>query len=251
MSLFHQSCQPDDDTKIDKQNDDKSPLTIQVENYLGGDTEKLFLTISANSKEANRAKVDIKGGVPFIDNLKEAEKLGLLDTFYFAPGASSISIPLEKGQYFIQVFNNKLEKSFEEIDHTTANNLFSVPIPKSVGHLRIQTAQTSIIGTEMDSCIVLVFNGSPSIYNHLDSIQMDSVNLNPLYQDTTWLGTYAPSKFPEHGIAYFHNLPVNNYNVVFRDWGKVFSKRYVGGRNLEAVKAVKDSITFYRLALLR
>lgn len=245
--FLQQSCRDDEGRHEPDKSD--SLTTIEIENYSVADTEKLLLTVSRNSHESNLAKVALKQGMPAITNWEEAQKLGLVDTFYFSAGSHSIKLQLSDGKHFIQVFNSSLEKSVLEIDPTATNQSFFVPMPKPVGHLRIQTAQSTIIGSEMDSCIVKVFDGSASTYQRLDSVHIDSISISPLYQDTT--KPYVPGLYPLYGLAYFFNLPVGDYTVVCHDWGKVFAKHYVESRNLTKVQVVKDSLNPYRLVFTR
>lgn len=245
--FLQQSCR-DDEGRYEPDKGD-SLTTIEIENYSVADTEKLLLTVSGNSHESNLAKVALEQGIPTITNWEEAQKLGLVDTFYFSAGSHSIKLQLSDGKHFIQVFNSSLEKSVLEIDPTATNQSFFVPMPKPVGHLRIQTAQSTINGSEMDSCIVKVFDGSSATYQRLDSVHIDSVNISPLYQDTTkslMMGAYYWK-----GLTYFFNLPVNDYAVVCHDWGKVFAQHYVESINLTKVQVVKDSLNPYKLVFIR
>lgn len=167
---------------------------------------------------------------PVLKDAKLVMEERKLDTFYSRKGSAVYdgndigAVRIEKvpvGTYYLHVLDAGMKK-YTQIVAVTADSLDDTVFAKTspVGHLEIQTGQSSIIGSEIDSVEWRLYGTNNDTFLRVAKAKMSEIDIEPYFRGKT--GTTINERGQtKKGVFYLTNIPAGReymliaYNSVF------------------------------------
>lgn len=251
ISTLFGACQKETEQDIAKEPEREKVLTgtitLNVLNKEPTPEEQFLVLLTKDNGVINMAEIDYSQSRPvMLDYEKWKEEGTLVDTFYSAKGGSSIRIETLLGDYFTHLYDvngDKSVESFSLTDSRREGERFTEI--RELGHLRITVAASTIIGSEIDSVVVNLYEGGDKMHELLTK------TIRPL--DLPFLayrtGVTAPDYMTAQGapgVCFFFNLPKSKY-VVAGYFGNVWPGTQEENKSATKVHVKENDLSLYKI----
>lgn len=150
------------------------------------------------------------------------------------------------GTYYLHVLDPGMRKHTQIVAVTsdsTDDTVFAKTA--SVGHLEIQTGQSSIIGSEMDSVEWRLYGTTNDTFLRVAKVKMSDIDIEPYYKGKTGTTTNERGQ-TKKGVFYLTNIPAGREYMLIA-YNGVFANED-GSQPIEVVRIIPNQWKRVRLS---
>ena len=235
-----------------KKKDSETPLNSNAGYVvIGRSLEEMYFTEYESKKLPGNEKQKPTMTVPsdftneewFIDSAYTVPNYGKFpDTDQDAAAASFTNIPT--GSYYVHVFDGGLNKAVGTIQVTgNGTDVYSFEV-QPLGHLKVQTAQSPLAGSELDSVEFRLYGTNNDTFQQVAKTNVSEITIEPYFANRTTTRTNELGQ-PENGIYFLMDIPAGREYMVI-----AYSSLHApedGSQANDVVKVEKNILSKIRL----
>ena len=225
-------------------------ISLSTEGVGLASNQQILMILSKNNDRINHAQIDFdddKASIAKYDSLKTEGDF--IEAYYTEPGKVSLDINVEMGEYYVHIFapdGKKAVEYFAITDQRRKDERFTQLF--DLGHMIVQVGQSSIIGSELDSDVVHLYEYSEELFQKLRSGDISDLQAVPTFTGRTGTSVIPTESGirPTVGIAFFYKIPIKTY--IAKGFNKYFSPEGKENRSVSSLEVLHNEIKLYRIS---